>query len=67
MIRVNDKEMNWHDDMSLFEVFRFLGYKLKIPVVLVQVNGQVVKKSRWEEYRVPEGAVIKIYNMVCGG
>jgi len=67
MIRVNDREMNWHDDMSLFEVFQFLEYKLKVPVVLVHVNGQMVKKSLWQEYRVADNVVIKIYNIVCGG
>ena len=53
--------------MSLFEVFQFLEYKLKVPVVLVHVNGQMVKKSLWQEYRVADNAVIKIYNIVCGG
>lgn len=66
-ITVNGAKHDWHDDMNLFEVFRIVGYKLKVPVVLVQVNGETVMKARWKDYVVPKSAEIFIRNIFNGG
>lgn len=66
-ITVNGKSMEWYKGMSLFDVYRRLGYTLKIPPVLVQVNGRLIRKSFWKEYTVPEGAVLQVVNVFRGG
>ena len=67
IITVNGETIEWHADLDLFSVFRTVGYKLKVPVVLVKVNGETVVKSRWTDYRIPAGAVITIRNVFAGG
>ncbi len=66
-ITVNGEAMEWRADLNLFEIFRAIGYTLKVPVVLVKVNGETVVKSRWKEYMVPANADILIRNVFNGG
>lgn len=66
-ITVNKETLQWEPGMNLFKVFGAIGYTLKVPVVLVRVNGESVVKSRWKEYEIPLGAEILIKNVFCGG
>lgn len=66
-ITVNGEILEWHAELGLFDVFRIVGYKLKVPVVLVKVNGETIVKSRWTEYRIPAGSEITIRNVFAGG
>ncbi len=67
MIRVNNKEYNWTKGMNLYDVFRVMGYTLQKPSVLVHVNGEVVKKDRWDNYYVADESVIEVVNLLRGG
>ena len=66
-ITVNGEVFEWHAGWNLFDVFRTVGYKLKVPVVLVKVNGESVVKSRWKDFLIPPGADIVIRNVFAGG
>lgn len=66
-ITVNGDVLDWRADLDLFDVFRNVGYTLKVPVVLVKVNGETIVKSRWTDYRVPVNADITIRNVFAGG
>jgi len=67
IITANGKIFDWNEGISLFEVFRGMGYTLKIPAVLVRVNGELIKKNLWNDYSVPEGAEIQVLNVLRGG
>lgn len=67
MISANDKKIEWKEGLTLFEVFRIMGYKLKVPAVMVRVNGELIKKAMWNEYTVPEDAEIQVLNVLRGG
>lgn len=67
MITVNGKEYKHKEDMDLHDLYKVLGYTLKSPSLLVQVNGEVIKKDRWNDYTVPDKAVIEIVNLLRGG
>jgi sulfur carrier protein ThiS len=59
--------MEWHDKISFPEIYRFLGYTISEPVVNVIVNGELVRKSDRDGYSIPDGAEIKIVNILSGG
>ncbi len=67
MITVNKKEYEWKEGLDLYEVFRMVGYTLKKPSVMVNVNGNTVKKDSWDSFTVEDGSVIEIVNLLRGG
>jgi len=66
-ITANGKIFDWNEGISLIDVLKDMGYKLKIPAVLIRVDGELIKKDRWNGYRVPEGADIQVMNVLRGG
>ena len=66
-ITVNREILEWNPDLSLFKVFPAIGYTLKMPMVIVRVNGEIIVKSRWNDYTIPPGADILVKNVFCGG
>lgn len=66
-ITVNEEIKEWKEELNLFQVFRDMGYTLKVPAVLVRVNGELVRKSTWNQYVVPNGAVLQVVNVFRGG
>ncbi len=67
MLTINGKEHPWKDGLNLFDIFRMAGYTLKKPSVMVNVDGVVIKKDRWESFRVEDGSRIEIVNLLRGG
>jgi thiamine biosynthesis protein ThiS len=65
MITAKGRQLDWHEGMTIGEVLEVLGYTF--PLVLVRVNGELVKKSRWTEFSVPDGASIDVQPVVAGG
>jgi thiamine biosynthesis protein ThiS len=66
-VTVNDEVMGWKEDLTLFDIFRHLGYNLDVPLVLVRINGQLIARSRWNGYVVPEDAGVQVLNVLRGG
>jgi sulfur carrier protein len=66
-IPANNRKLEWPDSLTLFDVFRSLGYTLRTPMVMVRVNGELIKKTQWKEYVIPEEADIRVLNVFCGG
>jgi thiamine biosynthesis protein ThiS len=67
MIRVNGKKMEWRDNLTFDEIYRFLGYNLKKPLVVIKVNGKIVKKNERGGFKIPDGAKIEVKNILKGG
>jgi len=65
MITAKGKELVWREGMTVKEVLDALGYTF--PLVMVRVNGELVKKSQWTEFSVPDGASIDVQPVVAGG
>lgn len=65
MITAKGKELAWHEGMTVQDVLEALGYAF--PLVLVRVNGEVVKKSQWKAFAVPDGASVEVQPVVAGG
>ena len=67
MIVINDKSYDWFDNMGIFDLLIAMGYTLKKPAVLIKVNDQLVKKSNWDNFLIPENAEITVVNLLRGG
>jgi sulfur carrier protein len=65
MITAMGKQLDWHEGMTVKEILDALGYTF--PLVLVRVDGELVKKSQWTELSVPDGASIDVQPVVAGG
>ena len=66
-IIVNSREMEWDENMTFPDIFRFLGYKITSPVVVTRVNGQLIKKHQRDKFRIPNCADITVLNLLRGG
>ena len=67
MITVNGKSMEWREGLTFPEIYEFLGYPGKSPKVLIKVNGEIVLRSKWRGYAIPDGSVIEVVDIHCGG
>jgi thiamine biosynthesis protein ThiS len=67
MIDINGKPMEWKEDLTFDEIYRFLGYNLKKPLVVIKVNGEIIKKSERENFSIPDKAAIEVKNILRGG
>ena len=67
MITVNDKVMPWEEGLSFAEIYEFLGYTLKEPVVTVKVNGEIIPREKRAGFSIPDGSIIEIVNVLRGG
>lgn len=67
MIRVNGKELEWHEGLAFEDLYQALGYTIKTPRVIIRVNGETVKKNQRDGFAIPDNADIEIINALCGG
>ena len=65
MITAKGKQFEWHENLTVQEVLERLGYGL--PLVLVRINGQTVRRRDWANARIPDGAVVDVQPVVAGG
>lgn len=67
MIFVNDESLDWSQNMTVFELLKIMGYKLKTPAVFISINGEVVRRDAWNHFHIPDKAEISVVNMLKGG
>ncbi len=67
MVYVNNREMEWRENLSFDDVLEFLGYKIKSVPVVIRVNGKIVRKGEREGYRIPDNARIEVIKALGGG
>ena len=67
MILVNDKSFEWFEKMTVYYMLKAMGYTLKKPAVLIKVNSEVIKRSKWDDFFIPENAKITVVNLLRGG
>ncbi len=65
MITAKGKPLEWHEGMTVIEVLKALDFNF--PFVLVKVDDQIVKKSDWETFKIPDGAKVDAIPIVAGG
>ncbi|HCJ57619.1 MAG TPA: thiamine biosynthesis protein ThiS [Clostridiaceae bacterium] len=65
MIRVNHRNMDFYEGMTLKSLIKDLKYSF--PTLMVKVNGELVPKGKYEETRIRDGDDINIIHPIAGG
>jgi thiamine biosynthesis protein ThiS len=64
-ITVNGHEIDWNDNMTVRNVLDRMKYSFRM--LVIKVNGTIVKREDWETFPVPEGADVKVIHLMSGG
>jgi sulfur carrier protein len=65
MIRVNGRDTDWFQGMTIRDIMRARGYTA--PRIIVKVNGELVRQGQWDTYEVEDGDDVRVLHMVAGG
>ena len=65
MIVVNGEKMEWVAGMTVRDVLRARNFIFRM--LVVQVNGELVKRSAYDDTPVPDGATVDVIHMISGG
>jgi sulfur carrier protein len=65
MIRVNGREAEWREGMTIRHVMKARGYTA--PRIIVKVNGELVRQEQWETFQIEDGDDVQVLHMVAGG
>jgi len=64
-IRVNEDELAWRQGMTVSDVLEACNFVF--PLLVVHVDGTLIKRGRYDRTEVPEGAEITILHLMSGG
>ena len=64
-ITVNGNPLPWQEGMTVKKILELKNYTFKM--LVVKVNGQLVKKDKYAETVVPDGADVKVIHLMSGG
>ena len=65
MIRVNHRDMDFYEGMTLKSLIKDLKYSF--PTLIVRINGELVPKEKYEERWIRDEDDIKIIHPIAGG
>jgi thiamine biosynthesis protein ThiS len=65
MITVNGEPMDWHEGMTVAEILKNRNYIFRM--LVIQVNGELVKRGTYDKAVVPDGADVEVIHMISGG
>ena len=65
MITVNGQQMDWHPGMTVAEILKIRNYIFRM--LVIQVNGELVKRGTYDKAVVPDGANVEVIHMISGG
>ena len=64
-VRVNGREMELENDMSVEEFLRLQGFDLRF--IAVEADGEILSKTLWETTQISNFKVYEIVEFVGGG
>ncbi len=64
-ITVNGNTVEWNEGMTVRDVLTVMNYTFRM--LVIKVNGSIVKKENWETFNVPEGADVSVIHLMSGG
>lgn len=65
MITVNSVPLAWHQGMTVAEILKIRNYIFRM--IVVQVNGELIRRGTYDKAVVPEGADVQVIHMISGG
>lgn len=64
---VNGKDTYMPEGISILELLEKLEIKVREVGLAVAVNGEIVPKTKYQDYKLKEGDSVEIVNIVGGG
>ncbi len=64
-IKVNENIVEWHDNLTISELLKIMKYTF--PMLVIKVNGQLIKKNQYKTFIVPNNSDVKIIHLMSGG
>jgi len=62
---VNGEPLAWKDGMTVADILKIRNYIFRM--LVVQVNGTLVKRGTYDKAVVPDGADVEVIHMISGG
>lgn len=62
---VNDQILPWQEGLVITDALRMMNYTFKM--LVIKLNGQLVKKDDYPITPIPAGADIKVIHLISGG
>ncbi len=64
-ITVNSNVIEWTEGMTVTGILKVMNYTFKL--LVIHVNGKIIKKEDWPLTLVPENAEVKVIHLMSGG
>ena len=64
-ITVNDNKIDWEENMTITRILKVMNYTFRM--LVVKVDGQLIKKNEYESTIVSAGADVKVIHLMSGG
>ncbi len=65
MIVVNGERMDWKPGLTVADILKARNFIFRM--LVVQVNGELVKRGTYDKVLVPDGANVEVIHMISGG
>jgi sulfur carrier protein len=65
LITVNNRPVEWEEGMTVNRLLKKMNYTWRL--LVVKINGQLVKRKDYGRTKIPAGADVKVLHMVAGG
>lgn len=65
MIEVNGEPLEWQEGLTVRAVLR--AKKYLFPLLIVSVDGQLVRRQDYDATPVPDGSTVKVVHLMSGG
>jgi len=61
----NRHKIEWEEDLTVDKILKKMNYSFKM--IVVKVNGKIVKKKDFEKTKIPPNADVRTIHLVSGG
>ncbi len=64
-IMLNNNPFDWEENLTISGILKKKNYTFKM--LVVKINGQLIRKENYASAVIPEGADVKIIHLISGG
>ncbi len=62
---VNEIKQTWKEGLTVRDALIMMNYTF--PMLVIKLNGQLVKKQDYDKTPIPENADLKVIHLISGG
>jgi len=65
LITLNNREYPWREGLTVADLLKECNYNF--PMIVVKINGNLIKRDRYKDSLIPDGAIVEAIHLVSGG